>query len=107
MSDRMWRYKINLSNNMIMIVCGHLCEKAVEYRCLGQTISKESDINPEGTGSTRKLAKKLFSFGEVKSIKFWQNRVFLTISKKTTREEAEQITRSTMKILVQFHLDES
>ena len=104
MPDRLWQYKINLSTNLIMIVGGYLSEKSVEYRSLGQTESKIADINPEGTPLIRKLARRLLSLKDVKSVKFWQDRVFLTIANKTSREEAEQVTRSTMKILMQYHL---
>ena len=97
-----WYSRINLENKTIMIVSNKNCwERVLEYRCIGQTQSAQSDINPEGTEKTRKLAKKLLSLGDVRGVRLWKNTVLLTISSKASKKNMEYISLRAMEILAQ------
>ena len=102
-----WHARINLEINSIMIVGGANnwnLDRAIEYHCLEQTKSKENDPNPKGTEKTRKLAQGILPLGDVRKVKLWRNTIFLTISKTTSKAQAEYISMRAIETLVQYHL---
>ena len=100
-----WYTRINTEANSIMIVTNRNCwNQAIEYRSIGQTQSAQTDINPEGTDKSRKLAKKLLSIGDVRGVKFWRDTVFITINKETSKKEAEHISMRAMETLASHNL---
>ena len=100
-----WNTRINIEANSIMIVTNrNNWDRAVEYRSIGQTQSAQTDINPEGTDKSRKLAKKLLSIGDVRGVKFWRDTVFITINKVISKKEAEHISMRAMEILANHNL---
>ena len=94
-----WESKINLSTSSIMLAGGkNYWDRTVSYRTISQTLS-QCDLNPEGTSETRKLSRKILEVPGVMAVKLWRGTIFITVTDKTSEEEATKIVESVYEIL--------
>ncbi|MEI7690729.1 MAG: hypothetical protein WCI63_03835 [bacterium] len=100
-----WESKFNLPVGRITLV-GKDCywRRGVFYRDLRQTLSSQTDMNPDGTDRTRKISRKLLEIPDVRTVKLWGNTIFITVADGLSTQQAEAVVGSAMEILSTFNL---
>ena len=100
-----WESRFNFPIGRITLI-GKDCywTKGVFYREIGQTLSSQTDMNPDGTDRTRKISRKLLELPDVRTVKLWGNTIFITVAYGLTTQQAEAVVESAMEILSRFNL---
>ena len=100
-----WESRFNLPVGRITLI-GKDCfwRRSVYYREVGQTLSSQTDMNPDGSDRTRKIARQLLELPGVRTVKLWRNTIFITVAAELTVQQADDVVASSMEILSRFNL---
>ena len=98
-----WKYEYLEQENLIKVIGDiRLWDTEVSYTNLTQTLS-QCDMNHGGSTKTRRLARHLLGFQEVKSVKLFEATIYLLVEVGTDTEKAIILAESAIGKVAEIH----